>query len=220
VPDPTRSVPVLRLLAGMLALAVATAASAACAPPNERQDADFDAIHIGDDESAADAGEGLAASRREVDRYAGCYKPAAAMDTALAARSHLGELPRVFELREMAHHGLSGYRLIGVPPAPDGSPSVGGGWRIRGDSVLVVWQTQHHMYGMTVALAGDTLRGSGGPVRFEGRRRIYHPFPGVVLERRPCLPGQLVPAGIAPPRREPPHPVAPRQQAVALLSRG
>jgi hypothetical protein len=220
VPDPTRSVPVLRLLAAMLALAVATAASAACAPPSARHDADSEAVHLDDGESAADAGDGLAASLRELDRYAGCYTPAAAMDTALAARAHLSELPGVFELRERAHSGLTGYRLIGVPPAPDGSPSVGGGWRIRGDSVLVVWQTQHHMYGMTLALAGDTLRGAGGPVRFEGRRRIYHPFPGVVLERRPCLPGQLVPAGVAPRRREPPHPVTPGQQAVALLSRG
>jgi hypothetical protein len=215
VPDPTRSTPSPRLFA--IVLAVATA-SAACAPPNA--DADFDAADVDRSEAATGAGDGLEASIREADRYAGCYSPAAAMDTAVAASAHLSELPDIFELREKAHDGLNGYRLIGVPPAPDGSPSVGGGWRIRGDSVLVVWQTQHHMYGMTLALTGDTLRGAGGPVRYEGRRRIYHPFPGVVLERRPCTPGQLVPAGAAPSRREPPHPPVPRQQAVAMVSGG
>jgi hypothetical protein len=213
VPDPTRSAPSLRLLAALLA--VATAASAACAPPSA--DVDIDAADADRGEAGAAAGDGLETSILVADRYAGCYSPAAAMDTAVAASAHLSELPDIFELREKAHDGLNGYNLIGVPPASDGSPSVGGGWRIRGDSVLVVWQTQHHMYGMTLALTGDTLRGAGGPVRYEGRRRIYHPFPGVVLERRPCTPGELVPAGAAPPRREPPHPVVPRQQAVALL---
>jgi hypothetical protein len=216
VPDPTRSKPVLRLLAALLA--VATAASAACAPPSA--DSDIDAADVGHGEAVTGAGDTMDASLRDADRYAGCYSPAAAMDTARAASAHLGQLPDVFELREKAHDGLNGYRLIAVPPATDGAPSVGGGWRIRGDSVLVVWQTQQHMYGMTLALAGDTLRGSGGPVRYEGRRRIYHPFAGVVLERRPCTPGELVPAGAAPPRREPPHPIAPRRQAVALVSGG
>ncbi|CAN5721050.1 hypothetical protein BH23GEM9_BH23GEM9_12670 [soil metagenome] len=127
-----------------------------------------------------------------LDEYAGCYKlvvVAVDLDDPWRRPSVPVDLPDVFELMSQGHEPLPGYQVLGVPRRVDGSPSAAGAWTAWGDSIVVVWKTAIDTYALTLALGGDTLKGSWETIRLRHRRSSP-----VVFARQPCEGSDMVPA--------------------------
>jgi hypothetical protein len=108
------------------------------------------------------------------------------------------ETPVAFELSPHASEEMPGYFVLLVPAGADGAPVAGGAWTLAADSAVILWQGARRSYALTVAVDGDTLRGSG--------RLATMPHAlssSVVLIRQPCDEESMVPArstGIPGPR--------------------